>query len=56
MSRHGDTVVVMGRDSVVDPPDGTVSRRRYTNIWKLDGDVWRSIARHAHVVSREAAG
>lgn len=56
MSRHGDTVVVMGRDSVVDPPDGTVSRRRYTNIWQLDGDVWRSIARHAHVVSREAAG
>jgi hypothetical protein len=55
MSRHGDVVVVMGRDSVVDPPDGTRSRRRFTNIWRLEGGVWRSIARHAHVVSREAA-
>ena len=56
ISRHGDVVVVMGRDSVVDPPDGTRFRRRFTNIWRLEGDVWRSIARHAHVVSREAAG
>ena len=56
MRRHGNTVVVMGQDRVVDPPDGAVSRRRYTNIWQLDGDVWRSIARHAHVVSRETAG
>jgi len=56
MSRHGDVVVVMGRDSVVDPPDGTRFTRRFTNIWRLEGDVWRSIARHAHVVSREAAG
>jgi hypothetical protein len=56
MSRHGDVVVVMGRDSVVDPPEGAVSRRRFTNVWQLDGGVWRSIARHAHVVAREAAG
>ena len=53
--RHGDTVVVMGHDSVTDPPDGAVSRRRYTNVWQLDGGVWRSIARHAHVTSREPA-
>ncbi len=56
VSRHGDVVVVMGADRVVDPPDGTVSRRRFTNIWRLEGGAWRSIARHAHVVSREAAG
>lgn len=56
MSRHGDVVVVMGRDNVVDPPDGTRSRRRFTNIWQLESGVWRSIARHAHVVSREPAG
>ena len=56
MRRHGDVVVVMGRDRVVDPPDGAVSQRRFTNIWKLDGSVWRSIARHAHIVSREALG
>ncbi|MDE3156587.1 MAG: nuclear transport factor 2 family protein [Acidobacteriota bacterium] len=56
LHRHGDAVVVMGRDRVTDPPDGTVSERRFTNVWQLDGGVWRSIARHAHVVSRQAAG
>lgn len=53
--RHDDTVVVMGSDVVADPPDGTVSHRRFTNVWQLDGGQWRSIARHAHVVSREPA-
>lgn len=52
ISRHGDVVVVMGNDRVVDPPDGAVSLRRYTNVWQCTGGVWRSIARHAHVVSR----
>lgn len=56
MSRFGDTVVVMGRDRVADPPDGIVSLRRFTNVWRLDQGTWRSIARHAHVVSRESAG
>jgi ketosteroid isomerase-like protein len=56
IGRHGDVVVVMGRDRVVDPPDGTVSTRRYTNVWQLKDGAWRSIARHAHVVAREAAG
>ena len=55
MSRYGDVVVVMGRDSVVDPPDGVRSHRRYTNLWRLEGDVWRLFARHAHIVSREVA-
>ena len=54
--RHGDVVIVMGRDTVVDPPDGAVSRRRFTNIWRLENGRWRAIARHAHVASREAAG
>jgi hypothetical protein len=53
LSRRGDLVVVMGRDRVVDPPDGMVSHRRFTNIWQYEGGVWRSVARHAHVVSRE---
>jgi len=52
LGRHGDIVVVMGRDRVVDPPDGMVSDRRYTNIWQLQDGIWRSVARHAHVVSR----
>jgi hypothetical protein len=54
IGRHGDVVVVMGRDRVADPPDGVISQRRYTNVWHLEGGRWRSIARHAHVVSREA--
>ena len=52
MSRHGDVVVVMGRDRVVDPPAGVVSLRRYTNVWRIEAGRWRGIARHAHVVSR----
>jgi ketosteroid isomerase-like protein len=54
MKRHGDVVIVMGRDRVIDPPDGVVSHRRYTNIWKRDAEGWRSIGRHAQVVSRES--
>ena len=54
--RHGDVVVVMGNDRVTDPPDGVLSRRRFTNVWQLAGDRWRCIARHAHVVSREPVG
>lgn len=52
MVRHGDTVVVMGRDTVTDPPNGAVSQRRFTNVWQLDGQLWRAIARHAHILSR----
>lgn len=55
LKRHGDTVIVMGRDRVIDPPDGVVSHRRFTNIWKRGEAGWRTVARHAHVVSREAA-
>lgn len=51
VSRQGEVVVVMGHDSVVDPPDGARSCRRFTNIWRSEVGVWRSIARHAHVVS-----
>lgn len=55
LSRHGDVVVVMGRDRVIDPPDGTIAHRRFTNIWQSVDGAWRSIARHAQVVSREPA-
>ncbi|HET9951564.1 MAG TPA: nuclear transport factor 2 family protein [Candidatus Eisenbacteria bacterium] len=56
MTRHGDVAIVMGRDTVADPPDGAISRRRFTNVWRLENGAWRTIARHAHVASREAAG
>jgi ketosteroid isomerase-like protein len=55
MTRHGDVVVVMGSDWVTDPPDGTITHRRFTNLWRLEGDAWRCFARHANVVSRESA-
>src|SRR4051812_47519520 len=54
IGRHGDVVVVMGSDRVTDPPDGVMSRRRFTNVWQLRDGQWISIARHAHVVSRDS--
>ena len=53
MQRHGDTVVVMGGDRVVDGPDRVCSTRRFTNLWQLKDGCWRSTARHVHVVLRE---
>lgn len=55
MSRHGDVVVVMGRDTVTDPPEGKLSRRRFTNVWRREDGRWRFIARHAHIVPPDAA-
>jgi ketosteroid isomerase-like protein len=55
ISRHGDVVIVMGQDQVTGPPAGP-ARRRYTNVWQLQNGQWRSIARHAQLVSGPAAG
>lgn len=56
ISRHGEVAIVMGNDRVDGPPEGLIVRRRYTNVWVREDGQWRTIARHAHVVSREAAG
>jgi ketosteroid isomerase-like protein len=53
MSRHDDVVVVMGSDRVTDPPDGIVTHRRFTNLWRREGGAWKCFARHANVVRRE---
>ena len=53
MTRHGDVVVVMGSDRVTDPPDGTITHRRFTNLWRREGGAWRCFARHANVVRKE---
>ena len=53
MTCHGDIVVVMGSDRVTDPPDGAITHRRFTNLWRLEDGVWRCFARHANVVRRE---
>jgi hypothetical protein len=32
---------------------GKTVQRRFTNIWKKDGNTWCAIARHANVVSAQ---
>ena len=54
ISRHGDVVIVMGQDQVTGPPAGP-ARRRYTNVWQLQNGQWRSIARHAQLMSRDVS-
>ena len=47
MERRGNLVVVMGEDVVTDPPKHEPVRRRFTNVWRADGDSWRLVVRHA---------
>ncbi|MGE5236572.1 MAG: nuclear transport factor 2 family protein [Acidobacteriota bacterium] len=49
--RHGDSVVVMGRDVVTDTPGGPPLQRRFTNVWAASGESWQLIARHANPVA-----
>jgi hypothetical protein len=51
VARYGDTVVVMGRDTVDGPPHGALMNRRFTNVWQASGNGWKMIARHAQVVA-----
>jgi ketosteroid isomerase-like protein len=53
--RYGDTVVVMGRDTVDGPPHGDLVDRRFTNIWQRQAGGWKMIARHAQIVGKSAA-
>ena len=51
----GDIAIVMGAETVQPigdaPLAGKTVERRFTNIWKKDGETWCAIARHANVVS-----
>lgn len=51
---HGDTVIVMGGETVVpkgnSPDAGKTIKRRYTNIWMKRKGQWRLVARHASVI------
>jgi ketosteroid isomerase-like protein len=55
----GDFAVIMGLETVVPRTDapsaglvaGQVIRRRFTNIWKKEGDTWRLYWRHANVIA-----
>jgi ketosteroid isomerase-like protein len=48
----GDIAVVMGEEILTPtanaPHAGQTVRRRFTNIWKKEGDAWRLWARHAN--------
>jgi ketosteroid isomerase-like protein len=51
----GDIAIVMGEEILTPtanaPHAGQVVRRRFTNIWKKEGDAWRLWARHANVIA-----
>jgi ketosteroid isomerase-like protein len=51
---HGDTVIVMGSETVVPKGNSTDAgktiKRRYTNIWMKRKGQWRLVARHASVI------
>jgi hypothetical protein len=51
---HGNTVIVMGRETVVpkgtSPDAGKTINRRFTNIWMKRDGKWLLTARHASVV------
>jgi len=53
----GDIAIVMGAETVQPVGDaplaGKTVQRRFTNIWKKDGQTWCAIARHANVVSAQ---
>jgi ketosteroid isomerase-like protein len=55
---HGNTVIVMGHETVVpkdDSPDaGRTIHRRYTNVWMSRDGEWRLTARHANVICTDA--
>ena len=59
--RHdGDFVFIMGLETVrplTDAPAaglvaGQAIQRRFTNLWKREGNTWRLFARHANVIPR----
>lgn len=51
---HGDVAIVMGAETVQPagshPQAGRTLRRRFTNVWRQEGDTWRMIARHANTI------
>lgn len=49
--RDGDLVIVMGSDMVKNTPGEPTLRRRFTNIWRKEGDRWRLYIRHANVIA-----
>jgi len=51
MRRDGELVVVMGADSVRNTPADPLLHRRFTNVWRREGERWRLYIRHANVIA-----
>jgi ketosteroid isomerase-like protein len=51
MRRDGDLVIVMGADEVRNSAAEPTLHRRFTNIWRKEGDRWRLYIRHANVIA-----
>ncbi len=51
LRRIGDLVVAMGHDVVTNAPGEAPRRRRFTDLWREEGDGWRMVARHASYVA-----
>ena len=54
----GDIAIVMGEEILTPtanaPHAGQTVRRRFTNIWKKEGEAWRLWARHANWIPAPA--
>jgi ketosteroid isomerase-like protein len=54
----GDIAVIMGSETIKPtgnaPRAGQTVQRRFTNIWKKEGDTWRLWVRHANVIAEPA--
>lgn len=53
----GDIAFVMGAETIKPtdkaPHAGQTIQRRFTHVWKRDGETWRLIARHANILPPE---
>lgn len=55
ISKHDDTIIVMGHDRVKNAPDGPVITRRFTNVWSLTDGALKLIARQATPIGESSA-
>jgi ketosteroid isomerase-like protein len=50
----GDIALVMGGETIQPignaPQTGQVVQRRFTHVWKKEGNTWRLVARHANTI------
>jgi ketosteroid isomerase-like protein len=52
--RDGELVIVMGSDAARTSPSEPIVRRRFTNVWRREGDRWRLWVRHANVIATDS--